>query len=442
MNQPLRIFIFSLFLMGNLVLCMGQTSALLTAEQQFRKEMDEWMRTCHREEKNAFDIWITQMEDLELSVWKHPIYKHMESFYLKHQQQYLRLRKADLARYKPAPKLLSDYERISDFDRAYNDTDLRMKQKFEVLQRVTNFRVLRVADTWFGTTALGGFIINYLITQHGMKHEEVPRQYAYGVLPFADLIEGNQWQITFINRMYALRFNWNIENNQCTDPELWVYTGGQQPAGWLNNSFPKTYTPFQRLERELNRFRWKLYDDQPDSTTTDNAQRTVSMQRKLMDFYASHREAYIRLRNEELSQYPQIDEVYAKAFREDAPALKEDFLTMLYQNDNLFQLSPSDAPYEIDGERTLFHFYYLCMKHSGHVIYYNSAPWIAGRDVHAKKLAEDVWDIQAFYQFYTIRYKWNVATDELSDIFIRSSNSDTPSEKMYEFMGKPAPPKR
>jgi len=438
MNQQIHIVIFSLFLVGNFDFCKGQTSVLLTAEQELRKEMDEWMRPYHREEKSAFDIWVTQMEDLELSALKHPIYKLMDSFYRKHREQYLRLRKADLARYKPAPKLLSGYERISDFDRAYNDADLGMKQEFEVLQTVANFRMLRVTDTWFGTTVLGSFIINYLITQQGMNHEEVSHQYDYGILPFADLIEGNQWQITFINRMYALRFNWNIEDNQWTDPELWVYTGGQQPAGWLNHSFPKANTPAQRLEDELNRFRWARYDDLPDGTTADDTQRIESMQRKRMEFYDSHRKEYSRIRNEELAQYPQIDELYAKTFRQDVPAFKEDFLTLLDHKDKHYHLSLSDALYEIDGARILFHFYYLCMKHSGHPIYYNMAPFLSGRDVHTKKLAEDIWEIQAFFGQYTLRFKWNVATDEISDIIIRTSQTDAPPEKMKDIMVKPA----
>jgi len=438
MTQQIHILLICFFLIAGVSSCQAQTTELLTEEQQLRKEMDEWMRPYYREEKPAFDIWVTQMEDFELSVLRHPVYKRMDRFYQKHHEQYLHLRKADLARYKPAPKLLPGYEWISDFDSAYNDADLGMKQEFEVLQTVANFRVLRVTDTWFGTTALGRFIINYLVTQQGMKHEEVIRQFTYGVLPFANLIEGNEWQITFINRMYALRFNWNIENNKCADLKLWVYTGGQQPAGWLNNSFPMVNTDAQRLEGELNRFRWTLYDDLPDGAIADNTQWTESMQRKLMEFYDSHRKEYSRIRNEELAQYPQIDEVYAKVFRKNVPALKEDFLTMLDKKDNHFQISLSDVPYEIDGARILFHFYYLCMKYSGHVVYNNMAPWVGGRDVHAKKMTKDVWEIQAFFGQYTLRFKWNVATDEISDIIIRTSETDAPPEKMKDIMVKPA----
>src|SRR5690606_25394129 len=149
---------------------------------------------------------------------------------------------------KPAPKLLPGYERISDFDSAYNDADLGMKQEFEVLQTVANFRVLRVTDTWFGITVLGSFIINYLIRQQGMNHEEVYHQYDYSILPLADPIEGNQWQITLINPMDALSFKWNIEDSKWTEPESWMYSGAQQPAAWLTHSFPTANTTAQLLE--------------------------------------------------------------------------------------------------------------------------------------------------------------------------------------------------
>ena len=435
MTQQIRILIIYFSLIAGISSCQGQTTELLTEEQQLRKEMDEWMRPYHREEKTAFDIWVTQMEDFELSALKHPIYKLMDSFYRKHQEQYLRLRKADLARYKPAPKLLPGYECIPSFQSTYNDPDSKMKQEFETLQKVTNFRTLTVADTRISTSVLTGFILHHLVIQQGMK--EIPLKFAYGEIPFADLIQGNQWQITFINRMYALRFNWDIENNQCTDPEVWVYTGGQQPVGWLNHSFPKANALVQRLERELNTFRWTLYD-QADSTNVGYTRRIEDALSKLMAFYQSHRQAYMKLRNGELAQYSQIDEVYAKAFQEDVPGLKDDFLAMLDKKENLYQLSQSDAPYEIDGARMLFHFYYLCMKHSGHVNHYNMAPWIGGRDVHTKKLAEDVWEIQAFFGQYTLRFKWNVATDEISDIIIRTSQTDAPPEKMKDIMVKPA----
>src|SRR5690606_7673169 len=192
-----------------------------------------------------------------------------------------------------------------------------------------------------------------------------------------------------------------------------------------------------RLERALNTLRWALYDDQPDSTTIDDARRTERLQREVTEFYHSHRKAYIKLRNGALARYPQIDEAYAKAFHKDVPALKEDFLTMLDNNDNLYQLSQSDAPYEIDGARILFQFYYLCMKHSGQVNYDNMIPWVGGQDVHTKELAKNKCEIQAFLQHYALKFHWYLSSDEISNILIRTSETYAPAEETYEIMIKP-----
>jgi len=313
MIQQIRILLIYFFLITGTISCQGQTTELLTEEQQLRKEMDEWMKPYRREKAADFEQWVKRVEKLEIYVLEYPVYKHMDSFYQKHQQQYLRLRKADLARYKPAPKLLPGYEPTPLFRSTYRDIDFETKELFKLLQNVGNFRTLSLADTRFGAAALSGYIINYLIEQHGMSREEVSHKFAYGEIQFADLIQGNEWQITLINRMYALRFNWNIENSECTDPEVWVYTGGQQPSGWLNDVLPKANTGLQKFYRELNRFRWAVYD-LADSTTVDYTRWTGIIQGKLMEFYHSHRKEYSRLRNEELAKYPQIDEIYAKAF--------------------------------------------------------------------------------------------------------------------------------
>lgn len=424
-------------IIGSITSCQGQTTSQLTEEQQLRKEIDEWMKPYRREQTADFGQWIKHVEKLEPSALEHPVYKHMDSFYQQHRQQYLRLRKADLARYKPAPELLPGYEYIPVFRSTYGNIEFETKQRFDILQnilqRVGNFRALSLADTHLGTVALRGYIIKYLIEQQGMSHEEVSHKFAFGEMTFADLIQGNKWRITFINRMYALKFDWNIENNQCDNLNTWVYTGGQQPAGWLDNTLPKANTTLQQLYYGLNAFRWALYDQADDANVG-----YIRQSGKLMEFYRSHRTDYNRLRNEELAKYPQIDEEYGNAFQRDVPQLRDDFLTMLEKKDNHYQISGFGAPYEINGTQILFNFYYKCMIYSGNFDKYNIAFWVGGQDVHTKKQGKDAWEIQAFYQQYMLRFQWNVATDEISNIIVRTSDTNTIPEDTKEIMVKPA----
>ena len=432
-----RILLYTLFLIGNFYSCLGQSTDLFREEQQLRKEMNDWMKPYRREKSTDFGQWIKHVEKLEPSALEHPVYKYIDSFYQQHRQQYLRLRKADLARYKPAPKLLPGYEYVPVFRSTYGNIDFETKQLFNILQRVGNFRTLSLADSRFGATALSGVVINYLMKQQGMSDEEVSHKFTCGEVPFADLIQGNEWQITFINRLYALKFNWDIENNQYSDPQLWVYTGGKQPAGWLNDTFPKANTAVQKLYRRLNTFRWSLYD-QTDSTNVDYSRQARITRRKLTEFYPGHRKAYIKLRNEELAQYPPIDEIYAKAFPNESPELKEEFLTLFEKKDNHYFIPGFKALNEIDGAQIRYSFYYWCMTHSENFDAYNIAAWVGGPDVHTKKLAKDTWEIQTFYQHYTLNFHWNVATDEISALTIRMSKIDTPPEETKGIMVKPA----
>ncbi|SEI04421.1 hypothetical protein SAMN02927937_02929, partial [Paenimyroides aquimaris] len=49
MIQQTRILLIYFFLITGTISCQGQTTELLTEEQQLRKEMDEWMEPYRRE---------------------------------------------------------------------------------------------------------------------------------------------------------------------------------------------------------------------------------------------------------------------------------------------------------------------------------------------------------------------------------------------------------
>src|SRR5690606_22597567 len=142
-----------------------------------------------------------------------------------HRQQYLRLRKADLARYPSAPDTLSGYELVPDFYVPYQDRDFPLEEVLRLAQGVGNFRILGVADTRFVTEILNGYAMEYLKAEQHLTSEQVINQRMYGELFFVDPIQEDLWQITVVNRLCALKFSWNITDNRVSKPELWVYTG-------------------------------------------------------------------------------------------------------------------------------------------------------------------------------------------------------------------------
>jgi len=420
MNQQIRIFIYSLFLMGNLCSCQGQTTNSFTEEQQLRKEMNEWMEPYRREQAVDFEQWIDWVENHVDDVWQHPVYKHMERFYQQHQPQYLRLRKTDLARYQPAPKL-PGYEQVLDFYALYEDKDFPLQAVLQLAQGVGNFRTLAIADTRFVIEILNGYTLEYLKTEKHLTLEQVVNKRMYGELFFADPIHADQWQITVVNRPYTLKFSWNIANNQVSQPELWVYTGKQQPSGWLNGQFPKSHTPVQQLDSAISTFRWSLYDEAENKGVNYNSMGTV-VPDKLTAYYQAHRKDYIRLRKKELAKYPQPDATYASTFNQSVPELREDLLSVLEKESNSYKLSDIVAPYEMDGAYTVHNLRYMLMLHLKNHAEYALTSWIAGEDIYSKQVANDVWEIQFFYYKYAVNFYWNIVTDEISDLTIKTNN--------------------
>jgi len=424
MIQQIRILIIYFFLIAGISSCQGQTSDLLTEEQQLRKEMNDWMQPYRREKAVDFEQWIDWVENHIDDVWRHPVYKHMDAFFQQHRKQYLRLRKADLARYPSAPDTLPGYVLVPDFYVPYQDRSFPLEEVLQLAQGVGNFRTLGIADTRFVTEILNGYAMEYLKAEKHLTQEQVINQRMYGELFFVDPIQENLWQITVVDRLYALKFSWNITDNLVSKPELWVYTGKRQPFGWLSGRAPKSHTPLQQLDSTLSSFRWSLYDEASSDEKDSNGIITEVVD-NMTRYYQAHRQDYIRLRNAELAKYPRPDASYAKAFTDDVSKLKEDLLSVLEKEGDRYRISDMAAPYETEGGYTIQNFRYMLMLHLKNRAEYNLTSWIAGIDTYSKQIATDIWEIQFFYHNYAVSFHWNIATDEISDLMIKTKEKVT-----------------
>ena len=424
MIQQIRILLIYFSLIAGISSCQGQTTGQLTEEQLLRKEMNEWMQPYRREMAVDFEQWIDWVENHIDGVWRHPVYKHMDAFFQQHRQEYLRLRKADLARYSSAPDTLPGYELVPDFYVPYQDRSFPLEEVLRLAQGVGNFRTLGIADTRFVTEILNGYAMEYLKAEKHHSQEQVINQRMYGELFFVDPIQENLWQITVIDRLYALKFSWNITDNLVSKPELWVYTGERQPPGWLSGQAPKSNTPLQQLDSTLSSFRWSLYDEASSDEKDSNGIITEVVD-KMTRYYQAHRQDYIRLRNVELAKYPRPDASYAKAFTFDVPELKEDLLSVLEKEGDRYRISDMAAPYETEGGYTIHNFRYMLMLHLKNRAEYNLTAWIAGIDTYSKRVATDIWEIQFFYHKYAVSFHWNIATDEISDLMVKTKEKVT-----------------
>src|SRR5690606_18232754 len=209
-------------------------------------------------------------------------------------QEYLRLRKADLARYPSAPDTLPGYVLVPDFYVPYQDRSFPLEEVLRLAQGVGNFRTLGITDTRFVTEILNGYAMEYLKAEKHLTQEQVINQRMYGELIFVDLIQENLSQITVIDRLYALKFSWNIKDNLVSKPELWVYTGERQPPGWLNGWAPKSHTTLQQLDSTLSSCRWSLYDEAGNDEKDSNGIMTEVVD-KMTRYYLAHRQEYIQI---------------------------------------------------------------------------------------------------------------------------------------------------
>lgn len=424
MIQQLRTFFIYFSLMACISSCQGQTTVLLTEEQQLRKEMNEWMQPYRREKAADFEQWIDWVENHVDDVWKHPVYKHMEAFFQQHREVYLSLRKADLARYPSAPDTLPGYEQVPDFYAPYEDRNFPLEQVLRLAQGVGNFRTLGVADLRFVTEILNGYAMEYFRTKEQLTTEQLINLRMYGELFFVDPIQKDLWQITLVNRLYALKFSWKITDNRVSQPELWVYTGHRQPSGWLSGKAPKSHTPLQQLDSALSSFRWSLYNEvsTPEQYTNGFVTEFVD---KMTHYYQAHRQDYIRLRYEELAKYPPLETSYAKAFIHDVPELKEDLLSVLEKEDSGYKISSLMASYETEASYTIHNFRYMLMLRLKNHAEYNLTAWIAGIDTYSEQVAKNIWEIQFFYHNYAVSFRWNIATDEISDLTVKTKEAVT-----------------
>ncbi|HWK99318.1 MAG TPA: hypothetical protein VNQ55_05205, partial [Parapedobacter sp.] len=368
--------------------------------------------------------WIRLMVKTNDDAWKHPVYQHIDSFYRQHRQQYHRLRKAELLRYKPAPVLLPGYKRVPDFYVPYDNKDVPLETVLQWIQGIGNFRTLGVDDMEFGTEVLYGYALQYLKAEKYLTLQQVHNQRMYGDLYFADFLRDDQWQITIINRLYVFRFNWNIADNQVSLPQFWVYSGKRQPPGWLHDQFPKSHTAAQQLNNTIGTFRWSLYDE-ADSEVLDFNRMVTVVSDKLTTYYQAHRQEYIGPRNEELAKYPPLDTAYANTFKHVNVELQQNLLSLLKKEVGIYRLTDFMAPNETDGSYTINYLRFMLTQYTKSDAEYGLSTWVAGNGVHSMKVREEVWEIQFFYHNFAVSFRWNIATDEVSELMVKTRENVT-----------------
>ncbi|WP_353184044.1 hypothetical protein [Parapedobacter lycopersici] len=403
------------FLLCGLLLGQAQVNqATTTDEDQLRAQIDEWMSPYRHEKRTELTALFQAEERTPATIKQHPVYKHMQLFYEAHQTTYHQLRLESLKHYPPAPATLPGYEPV---DMAYIEQDfageeIGLYDVINFVQDFSNIRTLDAGDTHTAIGVLSGFALRYLTDERGISRTDLATRMASGTLLFADELSATEWQLTYVNRLYVVRFQWDIHTNKITGLELLTHTGEPQAARWIQDVQVNSHTPRQRLLREIQAFRWSLYDQ------SETALQAGGKEQLTRDFIRAHRNEYTAVRKSALAQLPQPDKAWQVAYQQETTGLLGDLLYTLGVEDDRSPLLPAISFAEI-GYEEVFTQFQLQGAQRGDTPYASEQflfSWLVGKDVYAREIRENVWEIIAFIDEYALQYTWNIATDELPEI--------------------------
>ncbi|WP_257657854.1 hypothetical protein [Parapedobacter lycopersici] len=414
-SLKLRGLLIALFLLGRLLPGLAQVKqAAMTEDDQLRAQIDEWMLPYRHEKRAELTAFSRAEQHTPATIKQHPVYKRMQQFYEAHQTTYHKLRLESLRRYPPAPAELPGYEPV---DMAYIERDFKgeaigLYDVIDVVQDFSNIRTLDASDTQTALGVLSGFAFRYLTEERGMSRTDMAVRMASGSMLFADQLAATEWKLTYLNRLYAIRFHWDIHTNGITGLELLVHTGAPQAAGWIQDVQVDGYTPRLKLLHEIQAFRWSLYDQSVTTPSSGGAEQLT------WDFIRAHRAEYTEMRKSALARLPRPDEAWQAAYRQEAAGLLGDLLYGLgiVGSEQLLPAAVSFAEIGYEEVFTQFQLQIAQREDTPNAGEHFLFSWLVGKEVYAREIRENVWEIIAFVDEYALQYTWNIATDELTEI--------------------------
>lgn len=371
-------------------------------EQHLRRAADEWMAP-YKEDNRLKDYFSSSEQALDADAMRqHPLYRHMSAFYDTHRDQYRQLRSASLKGYKSTPGVLQGYEPfvVDTFD-----------HPFEMIQGFANIRTFDVGDTRSALGPIQSLAIHHAIDQLDMSHFDIASSLRWGTLLFVDSLQHDVWKLTYVNRLYAARFDWNINDNNIRNVEAFIYVGEKQTPGWLAGMHIHSSDPRRALLAKMQAFRWSLYDKVEPNMFGDD------LNVLLEDFLTRHREDYTLVRKNALARLPLLDDNWRVSYEID-DELSYDMLDRIgiYGSESVLPAAVSFS--EIGVQEVFASFESLIMRElKDEAIHLTPlVSWLVGDELYAKELENDVWEIVGVYENYAFSYRWNIRTDQMDDI--------------------------
>ncbi|MFC3196438.1 hypothetical protein ACFOET_02305 [Parapedobacter deserti] len=414
MNTPKVYLVVFLLWLSSSTACQTQPTAE-TEEQQLSADLDRWMAPYRNEKKAEFVDWIAAGENNPKAALAHPVTRHMQAFVEENKERYLRLRLTGLEALPPIPEIFPGYEvlDLQVLDDYFQKDGVSVREVIDLTSALTAARTLGPGGTLASVNLLHIAVSDHLTQEKEMHLQEYVQLYGLGWLYFADLIKDTQWKVALVNRAFVIEYSWDYATGRIELLKVLVYTGGKQQPGWLAGRLPKALTPQQKLLNKVDEFKWTLYDHvypDFDFREVENRQR---------QFLAENRAAYTALRNATLGRYPSIrPERWAEFVQEDLELTEEMRSDLgLFDPFGEHRLPESISINEFKYSQVLSTAtYVLGSDNPGNGW---MADWLLGKEVYARELDENLWEIQLFVGDVAFGYQWNTATDELNALTVR-----------------------
>lgn len=319
----------------------------------------------------------------------------------KEQSTYKRIRQKYLKQVPAPPETLSNIP----FDSLENSDIVKMlhDSKFTTVSLLQSYKPIEIGAN------INGMVQPYIYQSSGVGLDEASIAYAFGRQVFARNLQGDDWQIWFVNRAYVSRFSLNLQNMTVSKLE---YTVPNVP-GYLKIQQP--FIPYkQRFETDklyqaMDEVRWNAYSmDLLKESSADSWQDTV--RGRLHAFYTQNQQRFIKSQEEILKGLAKGSELDSQW--EHLQNLSDEESEPLKKILEPTILSPDEAAY-------------LLFSVTNGIFPFRENVNEIGKNAMAgfqhsllSKEGNEIWRIQSKGFSIAFEYKWNIKTGTFSDLKI------------------------
>ncbi len=270
-----------------LIACCALTLPALAQEEVLKHKANDFMAK-HKAEWEDLEPHFSDSA-LRAHFQEHAFYKAFDIFLKDNGNQYAALRTARFQQYgaPPAASKAFAWKSLPSMDAAQHEMDLM------------SIVFIRSFDPAFPARIAAEMLIPGIAAANNLPDAEMDAYYQklqiFGAQIYAEPVSGDDWQIWYADRTYAVNFHFDIRNGKLEHLKYAPVSPIQWPA-----SVAKPMDEASRLAAEQMRVAWDQYRTyDPEKAATYQQQHKAVID----SFYSQHQEQFITARTQELKPF-------------------------------------------------------------------------------------------------------------------------------------------